>query len=368
MTERTSRRRRAEEPVLAGVGPRFALEAGFIILVAVVAGLLKFDIPAIVLVMGLAWALVATVEWAFSRQAAGMRAARDRAVAPPSLDEAPAPPAAESHVDGDATSAIPAVAVEPWPSEHVPGARPAEAPAGAAAFEDAPAVDEPTPAPVEDTGAEQDAAPPLVGEHLDALAAHSGVEPPIALERDASPEPLEVPEPVEVPQPPELPDSPELPESPELPDSPAVAGEPAAIEPVAEEPAAAALAGVPAESAQGSEGDDAEATAPEEAEERRPPLVAVPTPPAIEAKPEPEPVRDDRVVEFPQTGRQQWNLWELERLARDRAGDDPARDEEWGYLLVYLREFANPDGLLAPDFDGLVRESFADLIGVPAAR
>jgi hypothetical protein len=59
---------------------------------------------------------------------------------------------------------------------------------------------------------------------------------------------------------------------------------------------------------------------------------------------------------------QEWNVWELERLARARSGDDPLRDEEWSYLLVYLRDFASPDGLLPVDFDPLVRESFGELV------
>jgi hypothetical protein len=69
-----------------------------------------------------------------------------------------------------------------------------------------------------------------------------------------------------------------------------------------------------------------------------------------------------QVVQLPRTGPQEWNLWELERLTRERTGDDPVRDEEREYLLVYLREFASPDGLLPVDFDGLVRESFGDLL------
>ena len=31
---------------------------------------------------------------------------------------------------------------------------------------------------------------------------------------------------------------------------------------------------------------------------------------------------------------------------------------------LYLRDFAGPDGLLPIDFDGLVRDSFGDLVGV----
>ncbi len=57
-----------------------------------------------------------------------------------------------------------------------------------------------------------------------------------------------------------------------------------------------------------------------------------------------------------------WNVWELERLVRDTSGEDSARDEERSFLLVYLRDFASPDGLLPTDFDSLVRESFGDLL------
>jgi hypothetical protein len=57
-----------------------------------------------------------------------------------------------------------------------------------------------------------------------------------------------------------------------------------------------------------------------------------------------------------------WNLWELERLVRETSSGDPVRDEEWNYLLVYLREFAAADGVLPIDFDSLVRESFGELV------
>jgi hypothetical protein len=58
----------------------------------------------------------------------------------------------------------------------------------------------------------------------------------------------------------------------------------------------------------------------------------------------------------------QWNLWELERLAREAAAEDPGRGQELGYLLVPLREYANADGVLPVQFDDLVRESFGDLL------
>ena len=58
----------------------------------------------------------------------------------------------------------------------------------------------------------------------------------------------------------------------------------------------------------------------------------------------------------------EWNVWELERLARANAGGDVVKDEELSYLLVYLRGFAAPEGTLPVDFDELVRESFGPLL------
>lgn len=95
-------------------------------------------------------------------------------------------------------------------------------------------------------------------------------------------------------------------------------------------------------------------------------LRPVPTP-----EPEPAPVQVAAAAPQPQTvvpigvgaAPQQWNLWDLERLTREHAGRDEMRDEERSFLLMYLREFAGPDGLLPIDFDGLVRDSFGDLVG-----
>jgi hypothetical protein len=57
----------------------------------------------------------------------------------------------------------------------------------------------------------------------------------------------------------------------------------------------------------------------------------------------------------------EWNLWELQRAVRD-AGE---RHEEWSAHLIHLREFANADGELPLEFDGLVRESFGDVLAEP---
>jgi hypothetical protein len=100
-------------------------------------------------------------------------------------------------------------------------------------------------------------------------------------------------------------------------------------------------------------------------EPERPRIVAVPAlPPEPEPEFEAEPEEPDRVVAFPPANDspREWNLWELERAARDHGGDDVARNEERSYLLMYLREFAGPDGTLPADFDALVRESFGDVL------
>jgi hypothetical protein len=107
---------------------------------------------------------------------------------------------------------------------------------------------------------------------------------------------------------------------------------------------------------------------PEQAREpERPRIVSVPAlPPEPEPEPEleAEPEEPDRVVAFlpANDSPREWNLWELERAARDHGGNDVARNEERSYLLIYLREFAGPDGTLPADFDALVRESFGDVL------
>jgi hypothetical protein len=54
--------------------------------------------------------------------------------------------------------------------------------------------------------------------------------------------------------------------------------------------------------------------------------------------------------------RRTWNLWELERLAKDL--DSDARAEERRLLLLHLRDVADTSGHLPPEFDPLVRDAF----------
>jgi hypothetical protein len=70
--------------------------------------------------------------------------------------------------------------------------------------------------------------------------------------------------------------------------------------------------------------------------------------PPVPSAPPPPPARE-------------WNLWDLERRAREEAGD-ALRDEEWSALFTHLRAYASTDGVLPKEFDDLVRESFGQLI------
>ena len=99
--------------------------------------------------------------------------------------------------------------------------------------------------------------------------------------------------------------------------------------------------------------------------EPRPEPKAEPEPepePQPEREPEPEPEAElEPEAEPAYTGPpREWNLWELERLVRDRPAD--ARQEEQAALVVSLRDFARPDGTLPLEFDELVRESFGPLL------
>jgi hypothetical protein len=262
--------------VRGGFGPRFVAEAIFLVVVAAVAGLAQFPTEAIVLVMALAWLLVAGVEWALSRAGAfpGQMLLRRR----------PAPEPAPEHAD--AAPAVEEVApqyVRVLPRDPEPAAQPV--------IERRP---EPGPEPEPD-------APPAP-------------EPTPPVEEPALAEPTPAPERPRVERPPE---------------------------PV-------------------------EAKAPREEPGPEPTSLAVVPEPEPEPAPAPA-LEEPTVVALPVSqAPREWNIWELERLVRESAGEDIARDEERAYLLVYMREFATAEGTLPSDFDALVRESFGDLLA--AAR
>lgn len=275
-----------------GFGPRFVVEAIFLVAVATIAGLAQFPTEAIVLVMALAWLLVAGVEWALARPGA-LAALRRRAESTGLTERADAGAPEAQHVRV------------------------------------LPRDPEPTAQPVIERRAEQ--------------------VPEPELEAPPAPEPFSPAAEVSTSEPTPAIDVPEIAAVTELPE-PSEEEEGEAVEDVAEPEAEPEPEPEPAA----------------EPEPERPSLVAVAPEPEPEPEPEPalpEPAPPERVVALPlaQTPRE-WNLWELERLARERAGADIERDEERSYLLMYLRDFASPEGTLPVDFDLLVRESFGELI------
>lgn len=162
----------------------------------------------------------------------------------------------------------------------------------------------------------------------------------------ASPEPE--PEPERVPEPPPPPPPPEPKPPPPPPPAQEPPPEPVVAAPVQEE--------------------EPPPTRAEPRRSRRLRLRSVPTP-----RPEPVPgpaapaPANHSVVEFrPRTTEpRQWNLWDLERIAREEGREHPERREEWSYLFLHLRQFAHADGSLPTEFDGLVRESFAGMLERP---
>jgi len=96
-------------------------------------------------------------------------------------------------------------------------------------------------------------------------------------------------------------------------------------------------------------------------EETEPARPVAPTPQPARVEPPPPPPPAYRPPPAPKPPAREWNLWDLERRAREQAGD-ASRDEEWAALFMNLREFASAEGILPKEFDELVRESFAELI------
>jgi len=103
----------------------------------------------------------------------------------------------------------------------------------------------------------------------------------------------------------------------------------------------------------------------EEVVARPPEQITRPEAEAPAPAPVPQPERTPAAAVAPggvEPGPRQWNVSDLEELAREHAGGDPVADEERTFLLMYLRDFAGPDGLLPADFDELVRQSFGGLV------
>jgi hypothetical protein len=82
--------------------------------------------------------------------------------------------------------------------------------------------------------------------------------------------------------------------------------------------------------------------------------------------PQPEPRGELEIEPESDDPRPEWNVWELQRLVRERPDHD--RQEEWTAMIVSLRDFARVDGTLPSEFDSLVRDSFGTLLVEAGAR
>lgn len=116
------------------LGPRFALEAGFLILLAVVLGFADLSAPLIILIMALAWVLVSLIEYFAWRQGPRFPTRYATAGGAPVLEEdfvaepvrtpdpvpSPAPPAVPVAEEQTIVERPPAREPEPEPAEAEP--------------------------------------------------------------------------------------------------------------------------------------------------------------------------------------------------------------------------------------------------------
>lgn len=105
------------------LGPRFALEAAFLILLAVGAGLADLSPTAIVLVMVAAWVIVAVIEFTAERLGTAFPPLRRTYVAPPPMRRRPEGDQVEATV---VTPPEPVPAKEDEPADAPPPAQEAE--------------------------------------------------------------------------------------------------------------------------------------------------------------------------------------------------------------------------------------------------
>jgi hypothetical protein len=165
--------------------PRFAIEAAFLIIVAVVVAVADFDRLSIVLVMALAWAIVGIVEWAASRE----RFARARVPTPVRAAAEPPLPAPLHVVPAGAA------AVESWEAPALPAAEedaseaPEEAEEEHTVITAAAAEEEPASQPIVELDAPPvEPAPALEPAELEALPAAEETAAPAEAE-ELAPEP-----------------------------------------------------------------------------------------------------------------------------------------------------------------------------------
>ena len=351
---------------------RFLALAAFIVAVAVGLWLAEVRGPLVVLGVALAWAIASLYEWVTWRESESRwPTAFDRP--PPARRSSPPAPARA------ATPVRPAPQRSSWLGELRSWSAARSARPAPPIVQQPEPPSEPEPEPVPGPEAEPVFEPEAVLKPERPPAPEPERPPAPELERDPYVEPEPEPEPV-----PARVSEVEPPQAPETKPDPKPAPEPEPVreherkpEPVTasgSDPDPAPAAGPqPAPVAQrpsrfrdflrrpAAVRTEAPSTRPgRESDPRRPaaPPVrarAVPAPPAPAQRP---------VARLSERRRapQQWNLWDLERVARAESERTPDQVNEWAHLFIHLRKFAEPGGTLPTEFDGLVRESFGPLL------
>ncbi len=305
---------------------RFTAEAVFLILVAAGAALAQLSPLSIIGLMLVAWLLVALIERASSREHAKAHASAEETDVLPMLADEPSADEPEQPAEEPRPSVASRWAF--WRRERV-AAEPLSAPTASLEerpsrghvrkieVEPAPQVTEVEPVVAEVVDTEIPAPGPAVTKRRLELPGLEETETVRAAASPPSEAPAEAPAETPIARP---------------------AVEPSAAEPPVEPPPVEPRVELPL------------------AEPRVEPN---PQPPPIERAPPPPP--EPPSPPAPRPPAREWNIWDLERRAREQAGD-VARDEEWTALFMNLRQYANADGVLPKEFDDLVRESFAELI------
>jgi hypothetical protein len=350
--------------------------AAFIVLAAFLSVLADLEWPAVVGVTALAWAIAATVEWfAWQTRLVWPSQRRYRSV-PPVMEPSVPPPSPPEpppivYAEPPAEESSPQPLYEPEPSPpveepHLEAESPAEQQAAAtetAAVESAPA-DEPQHVgaglvpPANEREPNQNAEPepsvppaerPPEGRHAEPSAEEE--RPELIYEPEPSP-----PQPVGaglVPPADEREAKPDAEAEPTVPPDERLPQERRSWLPqLKRRPPASHTEPLRGEVSQ---------------ELREPPLRAVETPPPSTAEPASTEAAPEETAVVRMSSRrspepQQWNVWDLEAIARQDARSHPARRDEWSYLFVHLRQFADAEGTLPREFDALVRESFGDML------
>jgi capsular polysaccharide biosynthesis protein len=87
-----------------------------------------------------------------------------------------------------------------------------------------------------------------------------------------------------------------------------------------------------------------------------------PAPRPLAAVPDPAPEAPAEAPPAAATADGRWNLFALERLVEARGEQFPERRDEWSSYLFFLREYAEPDGSVPASFDGLIEDTFSELV------